>query len=276
MSTPRSTLQPLVIEEHHGLHCDRRGGRVWPDVNRAASPPAGVRSRRRAGTAAAPAAVGRHPDAGEGQPDQRLAEQPGELGVHERHPRRAEPERVGRQVQAALDQAGVELGLADEYAQNDRLGTRPSATVATPPSPSYVVAVRAAWTTTRASRPPRRARGGRAARPAPRVSEPRIAPWTCSSTPPRMPYCSSRVASSRPSIAPTTDRCVRRRPGSAFASSRADAIVSTSAVLDGHQIPPRRDPGLPRTRGSFAEVAIRSAGVFDSSGRLPSNRMRRH
>jgi hypothetical protein len=51
------------------------------------------------------------------------------------------------------------------------------------PSASYVAAVRAAWTTTRASRPPRRARGGRAARPAPRVSEPRIASWTCSSTP---------------------------------------------------------------------------------------------
>jgi hypothetical protein len=49
-----------------------------------------------------------------------------------------------------------------------------------PPSPSYVAAVRAAWNTTRASRPPRRAaRGGRAPRPAQRVGEPRIASWTC-------------------------------------------------------------------------------------------------
>jgi hypothetical protein len=147
--------------------------------------------------------------------------------------------------------------------QNDRLGKRPSATAATPPSPSYVAAVRAAWTTTRASRPPRRARGRRAARPAPRVSEPRIASWTSSSTPPRMPCCSSPVAWSRRSIAPMTDRSACRRPGSAFASSRADTIVSTS--LDGHQFHLDATEDC-RARGSFPEVAIRRAGVLTRPG----------
>jgi hypothetical protein len=69
---------------------------------------------------------------------------------------------------------------------------RPLATAAEPHAPSFVAAVRAAWTTARASRPPCRPRGWRVALPAPRVSELRIASWTCSSMPPTC--CSSPVA----------------------------------------------------------------------------------
>jgi hypothetical protein len=87
--------------------------------------------------------------------------------------------RRSAQVTAAREPAGSRASTGDHRG---------------PALPAFVAAVRAAWT------PPARhdrsvVRGeGRAARPAPRVSELRIASWTCSSTPPRMSCCSSPVA----------------------------------------------------------------------------------
>ena len=63
----------------------------------------------RAGTLGA---VVRNPDAREQQRRQRLPEERGDLGVEERHPGCADAERVRGQVQAALHDARVELGLA--------------------------------------------------------------------------------------------------------------------------------------------------------------------
>src|SRR3954451_4536791 len=66
---------------------------------------------------------------------------------------------------------------------------------------------------------------------------------------------------------------VRRRPGSGFASSRADTTRSLQPSWT--DIKFHLDRGVPRTHGSFAEVAIPRAGVFGSSGRSPSTEMRR-
>ena len=56
--------------------------------------------------------VGGHADAGEQQAGQRLAEQAGDLRVVEGHPGRADSEAECREVEAAVDEAGAELGLA--------------------------------------------------------------------------------------------------------------------------------------------------------------------
>ena len=56
--------------------------------------------------------VGRPADAGEEQARQRFAEQVLELRIEDRHPARAEPQGKGCEVEAALDDPGVELRLA--------------------------------------------------------------------------------------------------------------------------------------------------------------------
>ena len=65
---------------------------------------------RRARLSPALAAVRRHADAREQQAGERLAEQRLDLGVQERHPGRADPERVGGEVQAAFDDARRRAG----------------------------------------------------------------------------------------------------------------------------------------------------------------------